>query len=129
MAQVTTGRGGLRDIVVESVNAKDPDLLYLADDIDIPPEMVEDVLEVMERWPRVMLGRGELDTQPVAVVWAPDSDGLYAPAGFLEFSIEDGAARMDLVPGTPPDLFGAAPPGLEVSDWGDAGSVGEGWVV
>lgn len=129
MAQVTTGRGDLRDIVVESVNAKDPDLLSLADDIEIPPAMMEDILEVMERWPRVMLSRGQVGAEPSAVVWAPDSDGMYAPAGYLEFYIEDGSGRVELVPGTHPDLISEAPPGLEVADWEDAGAVGEGWVM
>lgn len=128
MARVTTGPDGLRDIVVESINAKDPDLLSLADDIDIPPAMVDDVIEIMERWPRVMLSRGEIDRQPVAAVWAPDSDGFYAPAGHLEFQIEDNTARVELVPGTHPDLISEAPAGLEVADWEDAGAVGEGWV-
>lgn len=129
MARVTTGRDGLRDIVVESFNAKDPDLLSLADDIEIPPAMVDDILEVMERWPQVMLGRGEIAGEPVAAVWAPDSDGMYAPAGHLEFYIEGVTARFELVPGTHPELISEAPPGLEMADWEDAGAVGEGWVT
>lgn len=129
MARVTTGRDAFRDIVVEAVNAKDPDLLSLADDIEVPAANMDTLLEIMERWPRVMLSRGQIGNEPVAALWVPDSDGLYAPAGHLEFYIEDGSARVELLAGTHPDLVSEAPPGLEVADWEDAQAVGEGWVV
>lgn len=129
MARVTTARDAFRDIVVEAVNAKDPDLLSLADDIEVPPITMDSFLEIMERWPRVMLSRGQIGNEPVAALWVPDSESLYAPAGHLEFHIEEGTARVELVAGTHPDLVSEAPPGLEVADWEDAGAVGEGRVV
>lgn len=129
MARVTTGRDGLRDIVVEAVNAKDPDLLTLADDIEVPTETMDTFLEIMERWPRAMLSRGQVGDEPVAALWVPDSEGLYAPAGHMEFYIENGTARVELLAGNHPDLVSEAPAGLEVADWEGAGAVGEGWVV
>lgn len=129
MARVTTGRDGLRDIVVEAVNAKDPDLLSLADDIEVPSTTLDTFLELMERWPRAMLSRGQIGNEPIAALWVPDSDGLYALAGHLEFYIEEGTARVELLAGSHPDLVSEAPPGLEVADWEDAQAVGEGWVV
>lgn len=129
MARVTTGRDAFRDIVVEAVNAKDPDLLSLADDIEIPPTTMDTFLEIMERWPRAMLSRGQIGDEPIAALWVPDSEGLYAPAGHLEFYIEEATARVELLAGTHPDLVSEAPPGLEVAEWEDAGAVGEGWVV
>lgn len=129
MARVTTGRDALRDIVVEAVNAKDPDLLSLADDIEVPATNMDTLLEIMERWPRVMMSRGQIGNEPIAALWVPDSDGLYAQAGHLEFYIEAGTARVELLAGTHPDLVSEAPPGLEVADWEDARAVGEGWVV
>lgn len=129
MARVTTGRDAFRDIVVEAVNAKDPDLLSLADDVEVPVSNMDTLLEIMERWPRAMLSRGQIGNEPVAALWVPDSEGFYAPAGHLEFDIEDGTARIEMLAGTHPDLVSEAPPGLEVADWEDAGAVGEGWVV
>lgn len=128
MAKVTTGRDAFRDIVVEAINAKDPDLLSLANDIDVTAAM-ETFLELMERWPRIMLSRGQIGDEPVAALWAPDSEGLYAPAGHLEFDLENGTGRVELLTGSHPDLVSEAPPALEVAEWEDAGAVGEGWVV
>lgn len=129
MAEMTTGRDGLRDIVVEAVNAKDPDLFSLADDIEVPPSLFDRTMQVMERWPRMMLSRGKLDAEPVAAVWLPDDEGRYARVGHLEFDIEDGSARMEIIEEADPDLITEPPAGLEVADWEDASAVGEGWLV
>lgn len=128
MARVTTEQDAFRDVVVEAVNAKDPDLLSLADGIEVPSSTMDTVLDIMEGWPRSLLSRGEIGTQPVAALWVPDSDGLYSPAGYLEFYVEDGSARIELMDGTHPDLVSEAPPGLEVADWEGPEAVGEGWV-
>lgn len=86
-------------------------------------------MEVMERWPRMMLSRGQLDTEPVAAVWLPDAEGRYARVGHLEFDIEDGSARMEIVEEVRGDLVSEPPAGLEVADWEDSEAVGEGWLV
>ncbi|MFP3914336.1 MAG: hypothetical protein ACLFWM_05635 [Actinomycetota bacterium] len=119
MASLTTGRSGLRDVVVEAVNAKDPDLLALAEDLRFPPETIDALLDLMERWPRLMLSRGDLDGQPVAAVWVPDTEGAYGPGGHVEFYIEEATVRLALVPEAHPRLVSEAPPGLEVAEWED----------
>lgn len=129
MAETTTERDGLRDIVIEAVNAKDPDLFSLADGINVPGSLLDRTMEVMERWPRMILSRGMLETEPVAAVWLPDEEGRYARVGHLEFDIEDGSARMDVIEEIRSDLVTEPPAGLEVADWEDSEAVGEGWLV
>lgn len=129
MTETMTGRDTLRDIIVEAVNAKDPDLFTLADDIQISDDTVDVVLEVMERWPRLLLSRAERGVEPVASVWLPDEDERYTPVGYLEFYIEEGAARIEVVEEVPDDMIGEPPPGMEVAEWEDGDAFGEGWLV
>lgn len=119
---------GIRDIVVEAVNAKDPDMFSLADEVEVPETMVDRVMQVMERWPRLMLSRGALGTEPVATVWLPDDDDRYAQVAYLEFDVENGAARMEIVDDVPPELISEPPTGLELAEWENGDAVGEGWV-
>src|SRR5690606_22931062 len=112
----------------EAVNAKDPDMFTLADDVDIPDDMIDRALDVMERWPRLMLGRGEIGLEPVAAVWVPDDDDRYALVGHLTFHIDHGVARLEVVDELDPELTTAPPPGLEIAEWESAAGVGEGWV-
>jgi len=127
--ETMTGRDSLRDIIVEAVNAKDPDLFSLADDIEISDVTVDVILEVMERWPQLLVSRGELGVEPVAAVWLPDEEERYAQVGYLEFYIEDGAARIELVEEVPSELVAESPPAMELAEWETAAAVGEGWVV
>lgn len=130
MAEVTTtARDNLRDIVVEAVNAKDPDLFSLADEVDIPSSFVESVVDVMERWPQMVLSRGQIGAEPVAAVWLPNEEGRYALVEYLEFDIENGSARMEIVDDVHADLVTEPPAALEVAEWENADAGGEGWVV
>ncbi len=112
-----TGPDDLRDVVVESVNARDPDLLSLADDVIIRDGMGDRLEHILERWPRALLTRGDLAGRAVAAVWLPDRNERYVRVGHLEFEIEAGGARMIVVPERDPDVVAEAPAGLEVAEW------------
>ena len=116
MPYLATGPADIRDIFVEAVNAKDPDMFTLAD-VAVPDEMIDRALEVMERWPRLMLSRGGIGLEPVAVIWVPDDDDRYTPVGHVMFAVEDGAARFDVVDGPRPGLIPASlPAGIEAME-------------
>lgn len=106
----------LRDVVVESVNARDPDLLSLADGIVIRNGMGDRLEQILERWPRALLTRADLGGRPVAAVWLPDRNECYVRVGHLEFQVDDGA-HMVVVPERNPDVVAEAPAGLEVAEW------------
>lgn len=116
MPYLATGPADIRDLFVEAVNAKDPDMFTLAD-VAVPDEMIDRALEVMERWPRLMLSRGGIGLEPVAVIWVPDDDDRYTPVGHVMFAVEDGAARFDVVDGPRPGLIPASlPAGIEAME-------------
>jgi len=118
----------VRDMVVEAVNAKDPDMFGAVNTVSVPESLVDRVLTVMERWPRLMLSRGEMGPDPVAIVWLPDEDDRYAQVAYLEFDVESGSARMEVVDDVPPELIAEPPTGMELAEWENADAVGEGWV-
>lgn len=119
----------LRNVVVEAVNARDPKLVEqaMADTDDL-----KRTIETMdERWPRMMMTRGDLDGRPVGVVWMPDRNEQYRQVAHLEVVIDDGEPEATLVEGVAPSLVAEEPPGRSVAEWESATEVdrGEGrWI-
>ncbi len=111
------GVDGLRDLVVEAINSRDPGVLELADGIEIPDDLSDRLMEIFERHPRTMATRGDLRGRPVAAVWLPDRNERYVNLGHLEVDIEDGNARIVAVAERDPDLVPEAPAGFEVAEW------------
>jgi hypothetical protein len=131
MEPIPAGPDELRDVVVEAVNARDLEILSLPEGIDVPVDLRTRLQRVIERSPRTMLTRGDLSGDPVAAVWVPDRGERYVRVGHLEFSIEDGTARIVPVLERHPDVIAEAPPGLTVAEWEstDLADGGEGWWV
>jgi hypothetical protein len=105
----------LRDVVIESVNARDPDLLDLADEVVIRNGMGDRLAQILDYWPGALLTRGELRGRAVAAVWLPDGDGCYVRMGHLEFQIENGHADMLIVAEHSFAVEAEAPVGREVT--------------
>lgn len=59
-------------MLVESVNARDPELLEEGIGVGDTEDLEAVIEQINERFPRVMMTRGDLDDRPVAVVWMPD---------------------------------------------------------
>ena len=106
----------LRNVLVESVNAQDPELIG---DVDVPnPSELEEIIEVInERFPRVMMTRGDLDNRPVAVVWMPDRNERYRRVAHVEILPEEGGPHTEFVEGADPAVLAEEPPGLTVAEW------------
>ncbi|MGA7271580.1 MAG: hypothetical protein WB239_10955 [Acidimicrobiia bacterium] len=121
-----TASDDLRDVVVESVNARDPDLLTLADDVVMRNGMGDRLEQILERWPRVLLTRADLEGRPVAAVWLPDRNERYVRIGHLEFEVDGGGAHMSVVGERSPDVVAEAPAGLEVAEW-ESGDLADSW--
>lgn len=124
------GAEDLRNLVVESINARDAELLAGA---DLPgQDALVDLVQTMdERWPRMMMTRGDLHGNPVAIVWLPDRNEIYRQVGFLEVTAEQEGPETTLVEGTDPDLVAETPPGRNVAEWESATEIdrGEGrWI-
>lgn len=121
-----TASDDLRDVVVESVNARDPDLLTLADDVVMRNGMGDRLEQILERWPRLLLTRADLGGRPVAAVWLPDRNERYVRVGHLEFEVDGGQAHMSVVAQRNPDVVAEAPAGLEVAEW-ESGDLVDSW--
>lgn len=117
-------------VIVEAVNARDP---KLAGELDIAaPDALEETLQQLdERWPRLMLTRGDLDGSAVGVVWMPDRNEAYRKVGHVELRPEDDTRPLEIIEGPRPGLVAEEPAGRRVAEWesGDAMDRGEGpWV-
>lgn len=115
---VTTliGVEDLRNVVVEAVNSRDPKLIEQADLPDTEP--LERTIQIMdERWPRMMMTRGDLRGMPVGVMWMPDRDERYRQVAHLEIVPEENGPEATLVEGAEPDLVSEDPPGRTVAEW------------
>ena len=120
----------LRNLIVEAVNARDPNLLGQAD-LDDSKALTETVRVMDERWPRMMMTRGDLNGRPVGVVWMPDRNERYRQVAHIDIAIDDGLPETSLVEGVDPDLVAESPPGRSVAEWESAVEVdhGEGrWI-
>lgn len=114
------GPEDLRNLVVEAANARDPQLIELAGLADL--DTLRRTLEVIdERWPRLMMTRGDVGGTPVAVVWMPDAHERYRPVAHIEVAVvPGGTGHLTLVDGVSPDLVTEEPPGLRVAEWESA---------
>lgn len=106
----------LRNALVQSVNARDPQLM---EEVDLPDTSgVEETIETInERFPRVMMTRGDLDDRPVAVVWMPDRNERYRRVAHVEILPEENGPHTEFVEGADPDIVAEDPPGLTVAEW------------
>ena len=123
---------------VERFNARDVDGLeeLLADDAEADllsargrDDLVEGLMELWERYPSLLLTRGEVDDEPVAAAWVADTEREdFDLVGVLRFEWDDGAdhvARIDLVE-APEGAVLERPDPSELPEWADWRIVDEG---
>lgn len=120
----------MRDLFVSALNARDPSLV---DQPGVPnPELIEEKVETMnERWPTLMLTNGDLDGQPVAVLWAPDGSEEYQQVAHVEIVAEEDGFDLTYVEEVPPGLVAEEPAGRNVVEWESEAEIEEGegrWV-
>lgn len=115
----------LRNVFVEAVNARDAQLVEQADIPETEP-LMETIQTMDERWPRVMMTRGDLAGRPVGVVWMPDRNETYRQVAHIELVVEDQALEATLVEGVDPELVAESPPGRTVAEWESASEVDRG---
>lgn len=120
----------MRNLLVDALNARDPELLSQP---GVPnAEAIGEVVATMnERWPRMMMTRGDIDGDPVAVVWSPDEAEQYQQVAHVEIAAEDEAFDISFVDGVAPNLVSEDPPGRTVAEWESTSQLdrGEGrWV-
>lgn len=106
----------MRNVLVRAHNARDSSLL---EQPGIPNgEPIAETLETMnERWPRMMMTRGDLAGQPVSVVWVPDRRERYRQVAHIEVVAESDGFELTLVDGASPELVAEEPPGRTVAEW------------
>ena len=113
------GTEELRNVIVDSINARDPEFLERVEVEGI--STLEDEIETLnERFPRLMMTRGDLADRPVAVVWMPDRKERYQKVGHLEVIPEEDGPHTEIVEGVDPGLVAEDPPGLTVAEWESA---------
>lgn len=106
----------LTNVVVEAVNSRDPELIEQADLPDT--EALRRTVQIMdERWPRMMMTRGELQGRPVGVIWMPDRNDRYRRVAHLEIVPDEDAPEATLVEDANPDVVSESPPGRTVAEW------------
>lgn len=112
----------LTNLVVEAVNARNPELI---DELDIPePQLLTDRIEtIQERWPRLMMTRGDIEDRPVAVVWMPDAKETYQPVAHVEVTLDGDDPYMTLIEGTDPNLVAEEPANRKVAEWESSGEI------
>ena len=106
----------LTNVVVEAVNSRDPSLI---DQADLPETgtLKETIRTMDERWPRMMMTRGDLNGAPVGVIWMPDRNERYRRVAHLEIVPDENAPQATLVDGADPDVVSENPPGRTVAEW------------
>lgn len=106
----------LRNVLVESVNARDPELI---ENVDLPDVgELEGVIEMInERFPRLVMTRGDLDDRPVAVVWMPDERERYQQVAHVEVIPERDGPHTEIVEEVDPSLVAEDPSGFTVAEW------------
>lgn len=117
-----TTREDLTNLIVEAVNARNPDLI---DDLDVPePELLTDRIEnLQERWPRLMMTRGDIEDRPVAVVWMPDASEAYRPVAHIEVTLDGDDPYMTIIEGQDPNLVAEEPANRKVAEWESSGEI------
>lgn len=119
------GVENLTNVVVEAVNSRDPSLL---EQVDLPDvgALKQTIQTMDERWPRMMMTRGDLRGRPVGVVWMPDRNERYRRVAHLEVVPEEEGPEPTLVEGADPDLVSEDPPGRTVAEWESTNSTDTG---
>ncbi len=109
----------LTNVVVEAVNSRDPALI---DEADLPDSRAlrETIRTMDERWPRMMMTRGDLNGMPVGVIWMPDRNERYRRVAHMEVVPDEDAPTATLVDGADPDVVSENPPGRTVAEWESA---------
>lgn len=117
-----TSKEDLTNLIVEAVNARNPDLIA---DLGVPePELLTDRIEnLQERWPRLMLSRGDIEDRPVAVVWMPDSNEAYRPVAHIEVTLDGDDPYMTIIEGRDPNLVAEEPANRKVAEWESSGEI------
>ena len=115
---VTTliGVEDLTNVVVEAVNSRDPALI---DQADLPDTgALKRTIQTMdERWPRMMMTRGDLNGTPVGVIWMPDRNERYRRVAHMEIVPDEDAPQPTLMERADPDIVTESPPGRTVAEW------------
>jgi hypothetical protein len=116
---------GVEELLADEVEAN----LLSTHDRDATVQGLEDLVE---RYPSLVLTRGELGDEPVAGAWVSDSDtGAYDLLGIMRFGASDGRDphldRIDLVEvDDPEDLVLERPEPEELAEWEDWSITDEG---
>lgn len=115
-------REDLTNLIVEAVNARNPGLIG---GLDIPePELLTDRIEnLQERWPRLMMTRGDIEDRPVAVVWMPDASEVYRPVAHIEVTLDGDDPYMTIIEGQDPNLVAEEPANRKVAEWESSGEI------
>lgn len=120
----------LVNLVVEAVNARDPQLVEQTE-LAGTEGLMETLRTMDERWPRMMMTRGDLGGRPVAVVWMPDQNERYRQVAHAEMLTDESGPEISLIEGVDPTLVAESPPGRTVAEWESAAEVDQGegrWV-
>lgn len=112
----------LTNLVVEAVNARNPGLI---DEVDVPePQLLTERIEtIQQRWPRLMMTRGDIEDRPVAVVWMPDANETYQPVAHVEVTPDGDDPYMTVIEGKDPDLVAEEPASRKVAEWESTGEI------
>lgn len=117
----------LRNVIVEAANARDPELIEQTGLSDAVAAALEETIQTMdERWPRMMMTRGDLEGRPVAVVWMPDRNERYRRVGHIEIVNGQESPEVTLIEGVDASLVAEQPPGRTVAEWESAIEVDRG---
>lgn len=109
----------VRDLMIEAVNSGDLDLLFLAEDVLITEPLIERMIELCQRRPRILLTEGVLEERPIAAVWMAGRSGRYERVGHLEISVCGERVSVTCMPTLVPGVVAAPPPEWEVAEWED----------
>lgn len=123
---------------VERFNARDVDGLeeLIADDAEAEllsargrDDLAEGFMELWERYPSLLLTRGDVDDEPVAAAWVADTEREdFDLVGVLRFVWDDSGeriSRVDLVE-APDETVLERPDPAELPEWADWRVVDEG---
>ncbi len=90
-------------------------------------DLVEGLLELWERYPSLLLTRGEVGDEPVAAAWIADSERSdFDLLGILRFECTDGLIDRFELTETPADAVLERPDLTELNEWEDWRIVDEG---
>lgn len=95
-------------------------------------EVAAGLLDLCERYPSLLLTRGELGDEPVAAVWVADAlTGEFGLLGLIRVACTDGPepliARLDLVEiGDGDDVLLECPDAGDLAEWEDRRTIDEG---